>query len=368
MHLSNSVLWNNSQNENTSHIDEKKQIIKGVVFWIISKSLSQTHKNYCSKRYKNKHFSKGTDSFINWLKKDILNWSTWKLFERILIEEILLQNFWTLTSLEHDDNWIDLIVKSWNIKIWTDTTMNSIPEKISIKEKTLKLRNLEIDIYNKNLTNLFEWSVSQQPDLCWLLEFRGIEQYKKIIINCFNNWLKNWFENNWYDYLSGNKNIKKLISDVVFIIKNVLNNTIKTWKLEGFNWTYNDYSYETNYSQENKAFSLTIKNNETIICVYKIFLTEKYLEKIQRIKVFHNQNSVNLMTKKSKKLRMKIWFRDKTNFQDLKLERSQEDTEIEDKLQWDKTHWHIIDKLRRKIIFQQVSQILKRKKEYDEKY
>ena len=246
--------------------------------------------------------------------------------------------------------------------------MNSIPEKISIKEKTLKLRNLEIDIYNKNLTNLFEWSVSQQPDLCWLLEFRGIEQYKKIIINCFNNWLKNWFENNWYDYLSGNKNIKKLISDVVFIIKNVLNNTIKTWKLEGFNWTYNDYSYETNYSQENKAFSLTIKNNETIICVYKIFLTEKYLEKIQKIKVFHNQNSVNLMTKKSKKLRMKIWFRDKTNSQDLKLERSQEDTEIEDKLQWDKTHGHIIDKLRRKIIFQQVSQILKRKKEYDEKY
>ena len=215
MHLSNSVLWNNSQNENTSNIDEKKQIIKGVVFWIISKSLSQTHKNYCSKRYKNKHFSKGTDSFINWLKKDILNWSTWKLFERILIEEILLQNFWTLTSLEHDDNWIDLIVKSWNIKIWTDTTMNSIPEKISIKEKTLKLRNLEIDIYNKNLTNLFEWSVSQQPDLCWLLEFRGIEQYKKIIINCFNNWLKNWFENNWYDYLTGNKNIKKLISDVI---------------------------------------------------------------------------------------------------------------------------------------------------------
>ena len=53
------------------------------------------------------------------------------------------------------------------------------------------------------------------------------------------------------------------------------------------------------------------KQKEKKLNFTKIFC-EKYLEKIQRIKVFHNQNSVNLMTKKSKKLQQNPWLRHTT--------------------------------------------------------
>lgn len=265
------------QQQNT--LQSKMEEIKELVY--INTSSQKSKRIHKINKSRNKQKYNKNSLFIEIQKAQL-----WKLIERIVIEALVLKGIWKTTTLQQDFKWIDVILKSWNIKIWTDITINTASNIKSIKkdlanntayqiDKQIQDNQTEYRFFNTN-------SISRDSDLSALLTLSFPELFYSEVINGFKDWQNNNFKWHWSEYTKFSDQIIWYLIDICEIIKEVMSKNIETWVFLNTLWFKNNFAYQTSYDFDNESFELMIsdKQNRFHIANLRFYITNKYLKKI----------------------------------------------------------------------------------------
>ena len=267
-------------------ISQRKNILQSeinktnlLIYWILNRQESKRLNKTLQSRNKQKYNH-------NSLLKEIQKSQLWKLIERIVIEALVLNGIGKTTTIAQDFKWIDVILKTWNIKIWTDITINTASNIKSIKKDLANNTAYEIDkqIDDNQTENRFfnTNSISRDSDLSALFTLSFPELFYSEVINGFKDWQNNHFKWHWSEYTKFNDQIIWYLIDICDILKEVMSKNIETWIFLNTLWFKNNFAYQTTYDFNNESFELKISNNQNRfhIAILRFYITNKYLKKI----------------------------------------------------------------------------------------